>query len=96
MNSKIRTDLFEIMHTKIYLKGGDFMGLENEVSRMIWEGSPISESCGPTIKNSRFPEVAGRTRLTTALEIAETIDLAGRVVIDPVVFRSVSNMEAGQ
>lgn len=45
------------------LKGGDFMGLENAVSNMIWEGGPVA------IRNSSFPEVRGRTRFDSALEL---------------------------
>ena len=50
----------------------------------------------PSTSEDPFPKVVGRTRIPTTLEIAETIDSAGQKVIDPVVFRSVSNMEAGQ
>lgn len=80
-----------------YLKGGDFMGLEDGVSRMIWEGSPVP-GCDPTVKNSRFPEVVGRTKqpIPTALEIAATRDEAGRPAIDPVTLKSVTSMEGGE
>lgn len=71
-----------------YWKGGDFMGLEDEINRMIWEGSPVE--CSPTVKNSRFPEVVGRTRFDTALE------LLADPASDPVTFKSASRMIAGE
>ena len=70
-------------------KGGDFMGLEDEVNRMIWEGSPVPAGCNPTVRNSRFPEVVGRTRFNSALEIADP-------ATDPVAFKSASRMIAGE
>ena len=37
-----------------------------------------------------------RIRIPTAFEIAATTDSTGNLVIDPVVFRSVSRMDAGE
>ncbi|MBI3109526.1 hypothetical protein HYZ06_00600 [Candidatus Daviesbacteria bacterium] len=48
------------------------MRLEDEVSRMIWEGSPVLPRTEPSFRNSSFPEVSGRTKpeAPTAWEIA--------------------------
>lgn len=64
-----------------FLKGGDFMGLEQDnparetaiedaISRMIWEGSPVPAVIDPNSKNTSFPERNGRTRIPPASEIA--------------------------
>ncbi len=53
------------------MKGGDFMGLENDMNRMISEGSPVQAVRDPVVKNSRHPERKGRGRLPSASEIAE-------------------------
>ena len=76
------SDIFNLM------KGGDFMGLEHDAERMMWEANPQ-----PRVKNSRFPERVGRMRLNSALEIATTLNSTGNPEIDPVVFKSVSSMD---
>ena len=44
------------------------MGLEDEASRMIWEGGPDKPVSTPNCKNSSFPERRGRIRqLTVAI-----------------------------
>lgn len=68
------------------LKGGDCMGLEHAVSNMIWEGSPV------VVRNSSFPEVRGRTRFDSALELSATGD--PERPIDWSLFRSVGEMDA--
>ena len=72
------------------------MGLvEDEVNRMIREGSPVQAVPEPIIKNSRFPERKGRGRIPSALKIATTYS-NGQPTIDRVVFLSVSRMDAGE
>lgn len=59
-------------------KGGDFMGVEDGINRMIWEGSPVKPGCEPTVKNCRFPESADRTR-AEATEQLPTVALAAKL-----------------
>lgn len=67
------------------LKGGDFMGKENGIS--------IPESI-VGLNNSRFPErVMEHDNRPTALEIATTGTIAGRLVIDRVTLASVGSMD---
>jgi len=67
-------------------KGGDFMGLEDEVSRMIWEGSPVLPKTEPRFRNSSFPEVSGRTKR----EAPTPWEIAGK---DRVILKSVGSMD---
>lgn len=61
MNDMIIPHYFiSLRHMRNITKGGDFMELETEIGRMIWEGCPNVEE--PGVKNSRFPEVVGRTQ----------------------------------
>lgn len=78
--------------------------IEMAVSIMEWEGAPLPGVFNPTISQGRIlderqdpthPLRKGRIKLD-APEIAEVIDEAGQQVIDPVVFKSVSRMDAGE
>lgn len=87
-----------ILHISNHMKGGDFMGLENEASLMIWEGSPVQPVDDPISKNSSFPERKGiirpqpQTKFDTALELSRTTD--PNRPIDWSVFSSVGEMDA--
>lgn len=75
-------------------KGGDFMGIEEDINRMIWEGSPVRPGCEPTVKNCRFPERNGRIR--PSFELAQITDpISGQLKIDRVALFSVGNMDWG-
>ena len=101
------TSSSQVLTTSNFLKGGDFMvseqnnpdrqaAIADAIRRMEWEGGPVSTESNPPVKNSRFPERVGRIRFKDSLEIATSVDSTGNPEIDPVVFKSVSRMDAGE
>lgn len=75
------------MTTSNFPKGGDFM--EREIPQAVNPDQAIRTG---DINNSRFPERVGRIK-PDALEIAETVNEQGQVVIDHALLKSVSSMD---
>lgn len=67
----------------------------DEVSRMISEGSPVgvTKDQVSNIRNSRFPEVVGRT--TSTFEVPD-VTSPKEMGMNPVDFTSLSRMIAGE
>lgn len=82
---------YQLLLTSNYSKGGDFMERrDNPEPVNPDQGGVLDERQDPT-----HPLRRGRIK-PDALEIAEVIDEAGQQVINPVVFKSVSRMDAGE
>lgn len=85
MFEEIPSSSSQILHIPNFLKGGDFMGIEHDsperqqaiedqISRMIWEGSPVEPVSDPKSKNTSFPERNGRIRFNLAPERSKRPD----------------------